>query len=474
MPSNHLPRAGSSLEVIDATNLVVLAFCISLTAASAQSPPSNDSCNSPMYIGSVPGEYFVGNHYATTGIEGQSNATCASPEGSPAFGSVAIENDVWFIWTADCNGTAEVSTCIAGQSDTKLAVYGPTTTCPSETDPAIACNDDGCGSSDQGAFVAFEVQCCQQFLIQIGEKPGTSLGTLRFSVTCTQDSRQQSCGSSAGCCLPSGACANVDSTCCASLGGTPSSMGFACSGDGNFNQLDDACECNPHLSCLACPGEICRPTEVRPSDIRGDFDILECACESATSCFVVMDTVIGDYSCEGACAPELSCVATWLAPHGWGGTISCSCETPCTTSADCDDMSICSCDQCNEGGCSYTPNVKFGDSTANGIVNLDDILCTLAGFANNSICQRADWGPNCNADGIISLDDILATLAAFSGANHCGCPNISEFAIEPVVRSPECYFASANTMRLRLSSNIGFTSPTPSRTPVMKSISRVS
>lgn len=71
------------------------------------------------------------------------------------------------------------------------------------------------------------------------------------------------------------------------------------------------------------------------------------------------------------------------------------------------------------------PTNRFGDVTppgGNGLVNLDDILCVLAGFSSVANCLDGDIQP-CGGNGVINLDDILGVLAAFAGANTCpsGC-----------------------------------------------------
>lgn len=392
--------------------LALVAFCFlfgSPFALAGSTPPSNDSCNTPRRIGSVileeDSEWW--NHNATTGVEGQTSPACASPEGT------GIENDVWFLWTANCNGHAEVSTCGQSTTDSKIAAY-LSSSCP--TEPAIACSDDDCSTR---SVVSFDVHCCEQYLIQIGNKPGASPGSGQYSVVSVQDLEQPPCGSTAGCCLPEGTCVDVDADCCTSLGGVPNVMGLGCVGDLGYDGLDDSCACNSHPACLACPGEICRPTSVTITDVINDFDIIECACASETNCFVSL--LPGFPNREGNCAPELACRSTIRYYSGFEGTFSCDCELPCSTNADCSDWDVCTCDRCNDGGCSYGPNVKFGDAATNGVVNLDDILCTLNGFANYSACPRGDWGPNCTDDGVISIDHILASLTAFSGGNPCGC-----------------------------------------------------
>lgn len=71
----------------------------------------------------------------------------------------------------------------------------------------------------------------------------------------------------------------------------------------------------------------------------------------------------------------------------------------------------------------FCVNGLFGDVRLprNGIVNLDDILCVLSGFASFSICPNGDIG-GCSHNGVINLDDILAVLGAFSGSSPCECP----------------------------------------------------
>lgn len=66
---------------------------------------------------------------------------------------------------------------------------------------------------------------------------------------------------------------------------------------------------------------------------------------------------------------------------------------------------------------------RYGDGNNNGLVNLDDILCTLSGFSGNfnippSFCTiyTTDLiGPGCTPNGTLTLDDILQVLNAFQG-----------------------------------------------------------
>jgi hypothetical protein len=96
------------------------------------------------------------------------------------------------------------------------------------------------------------------------------------------------------------------------------------------------------------------------------------------------------------------------------------CDAHCA--AGCGDNNVCTCDRCLNGVCTHTPRA-FGDTNCSGgAVNLDDILCSLSGFANLNSCRNADIAPPCTGNGIINLDDILRVLSAFGGADLCGCP----------------------------------------------------
>lgn len=70
----------------------------------------------------------------------------------------------------------------------------------------------------------------------------------------------------------------------------------------------------------------------------------------------------------------------------------------------------------------YVGSIKkpsvFGDVNNSGLVNLDDILCVLAGFSNFNTCPKGDLAP-CGGNGLINLDDILRVLGAFAGQNPC-------------------------------------------------------
>lgn len=79
-----------------------------------------------------------------------------------------------------------------------------------------------------------------------------------------------------------------------------------------------------------------------------------------------------------------------------------------------DDVTISSLD-C---GCVIVVHGDLFPTTGDGLVDLDDVLCALAGFSNELDCPHADLFP-CEGNGVIDLDDILSVLGAFSGQADC-------------------------------------------------------
>lgn len=90
----------------------------------------------------------------------------------------------------------------------------------------------------------------------------------------------------------------------------------------------------------------------------------------------------------------------------------------CSVSTDCDDLDVCTFDACADGQCSHDFTV-YGDVNGMGVVDLDDILCVLAGFEALGNCPNADIWPSCTGNGLIDMDDILSVIAAFGGADPC-------------------------------------------------------
>lgn len=133
-------------------------------------PPANDDCSSPQAIAGQ-GVFSFDLSGATTGSEGQMESLCYAFVGPP------IEDDVWFTWTADANGTAILGTCTS-TTDTKLAVYPGSPSCPLDG-TALACNDESCGVQSQ---VFFPVSAGTAYTVQVGVHPGASPGPVTLDV----------------------------------------------------------------------------------------------------------------------------------------------------------------------------------------------------------------------------------------------------------------------------------------------------
>jgi hypothetical protein len=97
--------------------------------------------------------------------------------------------DVWFLYTADCAGVVEISTCNQSMFDTDVAVYdgsGWPASCPPGDADLIACADDTVPlCEDFGAFIVIEdVVAGQQLLIRVGGHDEGNQGVTTLSIRC--------------------------------------------------------------------------------------------------------------------------------------------------------------------------------------------------------------------------------------------------------------------------------------------------
>jgi len=130
--------------------------------------PANDDCANATPVGE--GDFSLSNIGAST--DGPDE-----PGACGAGGDSRIEADVWYRYTASCDGQATVDLC-ASSFDTKVAVYAGSD-CP-ESAAAIACDDDGCGDRSR---VTFDVTAGEEYLVRIGGAGGEQ-GTGNAALTC--------------------------------------------------------------------------------------------------------------------------------------------------------------------------------------------------------------------------------------------------------------------------------------------------
>jgi hypothetical protein len=131
----------------------------------------SDDCSTADAI-SGQGLFAFDNSAATTGAEGQAESLCY------VFGTSVVSNDVWFSWTADADGVAQVSSCNQTSVDTKLAAYSGSA-CPADGS-SIACNDDACGFQSS---LSFSVTNGSSYLLQVGVWDGGAGGTGNFDIS---------------------------------------------------------------------------------------------------------------------------------------------------------------------------------------------------------------------------------------------------------------------------------------------------
>jgi|GEM_PF-1689791 len=130
-----------------------------LTITAYTGPPANDDCGNAEAVGDVTDLAF--------------STTNASFDG---LGDCMTSPNIWYCYTATCNGTAVVSLCGSGY-DTKLAVYDGCVCDPLGAE--IECNDDFCGVQSEISFTAVQGN---EYLIEVGGySSNTGNGILNIS-----------------------------------------------------------------------------------------------------------------------------------------------------------------------------------------------------------------------------------------------------------------------------------------------------
>ncbi|MHC5005656.1 MAG: M12 family metallo-peptidase, partial [Planctomycetota bacterium] len=198
---------------------------------------------------------------------------CASTDGpdNPAglcfdFGKVSTENDIWFTFTVDCDGTLIASTCDdvhglgAATYDTDLVVYGPYASVEDiDCDHAAllaslaGCNDDDpshpCGTSAPFASTVQVpgVLAGEIFLVRVGARfDGRGAGWL--SVECGPSLLPE------GCCFFDGSCQDLPPPNCLGLGGLPLGAGSSCADDSDGDGVSDCADGCPDDPDFTEPG----------------------------------------------------------------------------------------------------------------------------------------------------------------------------------------------------------------------------
>ncbi|MEM1319691.1 MAG: T9SS type A sorting domain-containing protein [Bacteroidota bacterium] len=128
----------------------------------------------------IPGDFCIDALEVTLGLE-QSFSTVGAltdgpnhPSNSACFGffNTNLNADIWYTFTPNFTGTVEWSTCDQISFDSRLAVYGPGSTCPVVDGDLYACNDDGAGCSNYSSLLRFDVEANQRYLLRLGGLDG--------------------------------------------------------------------------------------------------------------------------------------------------------------------------------------------------------------------------------------------------------------------------------------------------------------
>jgi len=157
-----------------ATRLGLAAISAAILAAPALA--QSDDCAAPTPIA---GAVVVPFDLTTATPSGQGNVLqCVQGGGASGF----LGRDVWFCWTADCDGMVRISTCGLTQGDTVVAIYPEAVgcNCPGDMAP-LCCSDDACEKQSE---VTCEVRCGVRYLIQVGTKPNSPGFTGSVRIEC--------------------------------------------------------------------------------------------------------------------------------------------------------------------------------------------------------------------------------------------------------------------------------------------------
>jgi len=150
--------------------------------------PGNDECVDAVTL--MSGYTNFDTTLATTSVDDQPGGPC-----------IEVTNDIWFRYTADCDGELTISLCGGTSFDSSVAVYdddcmsGPV--CPVMDDP-IACDDDGCGVSGGPSELTLSVLTGECFLIRVGGVADAN-GTGTIFVGCVPDGSGACCDALDGC-----------------------------------------------------------------------------------------------------------------------------------------------------------------------------------------------------------------------------------------------------------------------------------
>ena len=94
----------------------------------------------------------------------------------------------------------------------------------------------------------------------------------------------------------------------------------------------------------------------------------------------------------------------------------------CVEDEDCDDLDVCTYDECIEGGCSNRLRL-YGDVDGNGTPNVFDIFCILDLIAGEPVEPECNWGnadiEPCDGNDALNVFDMFAVRDMIAGMDPC-------------------------------------------------------
>ncbi|MDG2054324.1 MAG: M12 family metallo-peptidase, partial [Phycisphaerales bacterium] len=154
----------------------------------------------------------------TDGVDHGAGGIC---DDSDEANDGTVNNDIWYRYTATCDGTATFSTCGTVDFDTKIAAYS-SWVIPG-TGNIIGCSDDASGCSDFSSRLTLSVSSGDQILIRLGGHIDDPIGSGTLNVSCSGGS-----GSSGACCVDLDCSVVASEAACSATGGNWQGEGTSC------------------------------------------------------------------------------------------------------------------------------------------------------------------------------------------------------------------------------------------------------
>jgi len=424
---------------------LTIAFTTSGLTLNVTPQASNDNCASSLEIfnGLTP---FNTDNTTTDGLDHIGSACDVN-------GSSTITNDIWYDYTATCNGQLTVTTCGTATFDTRIAIYDGCAICPPSS--LIECNDNaaGCGLTSEVVNNVLAGNC---YKIRVGGTLG-AVGSGDITVACVAN---DVCSNAESVTLPAiiqGATINATLDAglpaCGSVIDSPG-VWYTVTGTGDL------------LSASLCGGT---SYNSRISVFEGSCGIFTCVADANDTCgnresiswcstngtpyFILVHGVGGEEGTFSLNVGSISCDDNNACTgNGPGLTDQCIVDT-CENSINYDDTTVCCTpadrtltliddnNPCTNGSCNVFTGVVTQTPSPDGPEPAcdDSLLCTLDECISGS-CANTDINTlSCTNDAGCPGEIICDT-----GAGFCNCIPIAtmELSADPsTLPVTSCYQA---------------------------------